>query len=216
MDFARARASMVESQIRTADVTDSAVIGAFRTLARERFVPAHLKSLAYGDLELEVAAGRFLMRPRDLAKLVQALAPAKGERALEIAGATGFGAALLAACAGETLTLDPDSQLSFAAGAACEAAGVANVRAVSTEAKSGWAQDAPYDLILVNGAVEIVPEAWLAQLKDGGRLGVIVRDGPAGAARVYTKSKDQAAYRTVFDAAPPVIPGLERPRSFVF
>ncbi|MGE0045599.1 MAG: protein-L-isoaspartate O-methyltransferase [Hyphomonadaceae bacterium] len=214
MDYARARTAMVESQIRTADVTDLSVLHAFRTLPRERFVPAALKSLAYADMELEVAPGRFLMRPRDLAKLMQALAPQRGERGLEIAGATGFGAAALSVCGVETLTLDPDSQLSFAAGAALE--GVASVKSVSTDAKSGWAEGAPYDVILVNGAVETVPDAWLDQLADGGRLGVVVREGPAGAARVYTKSKSAAAYRTVFDAAPPVIPGLERARSFVF
>jgi protein-L-isoaspartate(D-aspartate) O-methyltransferase len=215
MDFARARDAMVESQVRTADVTDPRILHAMRTLPRERFAPAHKRALAYADLELEAAPGRTLMRPRDLAKLVHALAPKAHERALEIAGATGYGAALLAACCKEAITLDPDPDLSFAARAALESCGVANVRTVSTAAAEGWSEDAPYDLIVLNGSAEIVPDAWLAQLAPGGRLGVIVRQGPAGAARIYTRADGAVAYRTAFDAAPPVAPGLERPPAFV-
>ncbi len=216
MDFARARNFMVESQVRTADVTDSRIIHAMRTLPRERFAPAHLRSLAYADLELEVAPGRCLMRPRDLSKLIQSLAPQPNERALEIAGATAYGAAVLAACTREVISLDPDGQLSFAAQAALESAGVADVKAVSTMPTDGWADAAPYDVILLNGSAEVVPQAWLDQLAPGGRLGVIVRQGPAGAARIYTRAGDTVSFRTAFDAAPPVAPGLTRPPSFAF
>jgi len=216
MDLARARDIMVESQVRTSDVTDTRILHAMRTLPRERFAPAQKRSLAYADLELEVALGRTLLRPRDLAKLVQALAPKQGERALEIAGATGYGAAVLAACCKEAISLDPDPNLSFAARAALESAGAANTKTVSTAAIDGWRDDGPYDVILLNGAAEIVPDAWLEQLAPGGRLGVIVRQGAAGAARIYTKSGEAAAYRVAFDAAPPVAPGLARPPAFVF
>lgn len=214
MDFARTRDIMVESQVRTSDVTDTRIIHAMRTLPRERFVPAHKRTLAYADLDLEVAPGRTLLRPRDLAKLLQTLAPQSDERGLEIAGATGYGAAVLGACCKEVITLDPDSDLSFAARASLESAGVTNVRTVSTATVDGWADDAPYDVILLNGAAEIVPEAWFAQLALGGRLGVIVRDGPAGAARIYTRTADGVAYRTAFDAFPPVAPGLTRSHTF--
>ncbi len=216
MDFARARDMMVESQVRTSDVTDPRVLHAMRTLPRERFAPAARRSLAYADLELEVAPGRTLLRPRDLAKLVQALTPQSHERGLEIAGATGYGAAVLAACCKEVVTLDPDPDLSFAARAALESVSVANVKTVSTAAVDGWRDGAPYDLILLNGSAEFVPEAWLAQLAAGGRLAAIVRQGAAGAARIYTKSGDAVAYRAVFDAAPPLAPGLERAPSFTF
>lgn len=216
MDFARARHMMVESQVRTNDVTDARILQAMRTLPRERFAPAHMRALAYADLELEAAPGRTLLRPRDVAKLIQALAPKAGERALEIAGATGYGAAVLSACVGEVVSLDPDPNLSFAARAALESSGIVNVKTVSTAAADGWADSAPYDVILLNGAAEIVPQAWLDQLADGGRLGVIVRQGAAGAARIYTRSGEVIAYRTAFDAAPPVAPGLERTPSFAF
>lgn len=216
MDFARARDIMVESQVRTSDVTDLRILQAMRTLPRELFAPAQKRQLAYGDLDLEVEAGRVLLRPRDLAKLVQALAPQAGERALEIAGATGYGAAVLAHCCQDVVSLDPDPRLSFAAQAALEASGVANVRTVSTAAAAGWVDGAPYDVILLNGSAEFVPQAWFAQLKPGGRLGVIVREGAAGSARIYTRTEDAVAYRVAFDAFPPRAPGLTRPPGFAF
>jgi protein-L-isoaspartate(D-aspartate) O-methyltransferase len=216
MDYARARTFMVESQVRPADVTDARIIHAMRTLPRERFVPANKRALAYGDLEVDVAPGRVLMRPRDLAKLIQSLAPKPTDRALEIAGATAYGAAVLAACCSEAFSLDPDPNLSFAARAALESAGVTRVSTVSTPAVEGWADAAPYDIILLNGGAEIVPQAWLDQLAPGGRLGVIVRQGAAGAARIYTRSGTTTAYRVAFDAAPPVAPGLTRAPGFSF
>jgi protein-L-isoaspartate(D-aspartate) O-methyltransferase len=216
MDFARARDLMVESQIRTSDVTDTRILHVMRNLPRERFAPAHRRTLAYADLELETAPGRTLMRPRDLAKLIQNLVPASNERGLEIAGATAYGAAVLASCCKEVVALDPDPDLSFAARAALESCGVRNVRTVSTAAADGWADEAPYDVIMLNGSTEFVPDAWLNQLAPGGRLGVIVRNGPVGAARIYTRSGETTAYRTAFDAAPPVAPGLQRPPAFAF
>jgi len=216
MDLARARDIMVESQVRTADVTDTRILAAMRHLPRERFAPAQKRALAYADLELEVAPGRTLLRPRDLAKLLQALAPQAHERALEIAGATGYGAAVLAACCESVVTLDPDPDLSFGAQAAFESCGIANVKTVSQPAAEGWSDEAPYDLIVLNGAAEIVPDVWLEQLAPGGRLGVIVRHGAAGAARIYTRGEDAVAYRVAFDAFPPIAPGLVKPPSFAF
>jgi len=121
---------------------------------------------------------------------------------------------VLGACCKEVVTMDPDSDLSFAARAALESSGVANVQTVSTALADGWKDAAPYDVILLNGGAEIVPEAWFAQLAPGGRLGVIVRDGAAGSARIYTRSADAVAYRTAFDAFPPIVPGLTRPHTF--
>ncbi len=216
MDLARSRDIMVESQIRTSDVTDVRILGAMRALPRERFAPAQRRTLAYADLELEVAPDRYLMRPRDLAKLIQALDPQPHESALELAGATGYGAAVLAACCKDVVTLDPDPDLSFAARAALESCGVTTARTVCTAVAEGWKDEAPYDVILLNGAAEIVPEAWFTQLAPGGRLGVIVREGRAGQARIYTRTEDAVAYRVEFDAFPTVAPGLERPRVFTF
>ncbi len=216
MSTVQARDAMVESQIRTADVTDPALLAILRHLPRENFLPAAAKAVAYGDLEPEIAPGRVLMRPRDLAKLVQALAPKAGEKALEIAGGTGYGGAVLSLITGRAVTLDPNPDLSFAAKNAAEQSGLKNLKAVCTEAALGWADDAPYDVILLNGATEIVPDAWTQQLAEGGRLGVIVRNGAAGQARVYVKNGGIVAHRAVFDAAPPIAPGLAAKRAFAF
>jgi len=123
---------------------------------------------------------------------------------------------VLAACCKEVVTLEPDGDLSFAAKTALESAGVHNVRTVSTAVTDGWKDEAPYDLIMLNGAAEVVPDEWLKQLAPGGRLGVVVREGPAGSARIYTRTDDATSYRVAFDAFPPLAPGLAKPRGFTF
>jgi protein-L-isoaspartate(D-aspartate) O-methyltransferase len=216
MDFAAARHLMVETQVRTADVTDLAVLSAMRTLPREAFAPAPLRVLAYSDVDLEVAPGRRLLRPRDVGKLIQAVAPKPTDRALEIAGATGYGAAVLARCCGEAVLLEPDPELNFAAVAAFGVCGLERARTAATDIAGGWPDAAPYDVIILNGAAEVVPQAWIDQLAEGGRLGVIVRRGPAGEARIYEKVGAVVSYRVAFDAAPPLAPGLAAPPRFSF
>lgn len=216
MNLAPARDAMVESQVRTADVTDPRVLHALRTLPRERFAPAAKQTLAYADLDLEVAPGRFLMRPRNLAKMAQALAPQPHERALEIGAATGYGAALLAQMCKAVVALDCEPGLSTAARTALESLSLDNITLVTTPLAEGWADAAPYDVIMLNGACEFVPDAWLKQLAPNGRLCAVVRSGPAGAARLYTRAGDNVSYRVVFDAAPPVAPGLTQPAVFRF
>lgn len=216
MDYAKARTAMVESQVRPADVTDPVLVGALRTVPRELFAPLATQAVAYADAELDVGGGRYLLRPRHLAKLLQALEPRAGEKAMELAGGAGYGAALLAACGLQTVMLEPSAVHLPAARQALEAAGYGEVAVASTELAAGWPSAAPYDVILLNGAAEIVPEAWLAQLGEGGRLGVIVRQGPAGQARIYRKERGVVSFRVAFDAAPPVLPELLAPRPFVF
>jgi protein-L-isoaspartate(D-aspartate) O-methyltransferase len=216
MNLAQARDAMVESQVRTADVTDARVLHAMRTVPRERFAPAAMQALAYADLDLEAGPGRALLRPRDLAKLVQAQAPQAHERALEIGGASGYGAALLARLCKAVVALDSEPALSAAARAAFEAIGAANITVVTSPLAGGWQDGAPYDVILLNGGCEIVPDAWLKQLAPNGRLAAIVRAGSAGSARIYTRAGDSVSYRSVFDAAPPVAPGLQQAPTFRF
>ncbi len=215
-DFEQARRLMVDGQVRTGDVTDVRLLAALASVPREAFVPPDKADLAYADLEIEVAPGRILLRPRDLAKLIQALAPREQDRALEIAGATGYGAAVLAQIVREAITLDSDPSLSLAARQALDRCGLSKVTAVCNGATLGWPDSGPYDVILASAGADFVPEAWLAQLADGGRLGLIVRNGPAGEARIYARSGDAVAFRIAFDAAPPVAPGLSAPKRFTF
>ena len=215
-EMAEARNAMVDSQLRTNDVIEPALVAAFRATPRENFLPASARAVAYADFEPEAAPGRRLMSPRDLGKLLAAVEPRRGERALELAGATGYGAAILARCVQSVVTLDPSPDLSFAARAALDKSGLANVTAVCTDAKAGWPDAAPYDVIVLNGAAEYVPQTWLDQLAEGGRLGEIVREGAAGQARVYLKTGGKCAYRIAFDAQPHRAPGLTRERTFAF
>lgn len=217
MDFARARHLMVETQVRTADVVDPELLATLRALPRETFTPAAQRALAYADSELPLGPpGRYMLRPREIGKLIQEVRPRAGERALEIAGGLGYGAAVLARLVKDVVLLEPDQDLAFGARAALDGVGLGKVKIVSTAIVDGWRDEAPYDLIILNGAAERVPQSWLEQLAEGGRLGVIVRKGPAGEARIYTKAGGVCAYRAVFDAAPPALPALVEPQRFVF
>jgi protein-L-isoaspartate(D-aspartate) O-methyltransferase len=215
-DFARARAQMIESQIRPNDVTDAAVVGAFRLTAKELYLPPSLRPVAYTDAELELAPGRFVLRPRDHAKLIQACAPRPKDRVLEIGAGWGYGAAVLSHICASVVALEPEPDMALAAAEALKADLRANVQVVTTNIQFGWADHGPYDVILVHGAVEVIPQSWLDQLAEGGRLGVIVRAGAAGTARLYLRAGGLVSYRTVFDAAPPVLPGMEQARAFQF
>lgn len=179
-------------------------------------MPRAVAGLAYSDTDLPLGFGRFALRPRDLSKMIQALAPSPRDRALEIASGGGYGAAILAHLCGAVFCLEPEPDLARLALSAFPADTHPNVQVVTTNIQFGWADASPYDLILVHGAVEFVPQTWTDQLAEGGRMAVIVRQGPAGSCRLYVKSNGQISFRTVFDAAPPVLPGMETPRGFAF
>jgi protein-L-isoaspartate(D-aspartate) O-methyltransferase len=187
-DFAAARTHMVDSQVRVNDVTDPLIQDAMRRVARERLLPADKQALAYADAEVAYAPGRWLMRPRDLGKLLQALRPRPGERALAIAAP--YAAAVLEAIGLVVDRLD-EGDLSAPRGAT-------------------------YDLIVCEGAVAEVPPGWIAALARGGRLGAVERTGPVGRARVYLRCEDGPAVREAFDAAPPHLGGFEPKPTFAF
>jgi protein-L-isoaspartate(D-aspartate) O-methyltransferase len=187
-DFAAARLNMVESQVRTNDVTDVRIQDAMRDLPRESFTPAGKAYLAYADLEVEYAPGRWLLKPRDVGKLLQALRPMPGERALAIAAP--YAAAVL------------------------ERLGLSVARLDGEDLKQPPAGE--FDLIVCEGAVGRAPQAWLGALAIGGRLGVVERDGPVGKACVYIKADDGNGRREVFDSFPPVLKGLALEHGFAF
>ncbi len=185
-DFAAARLNMVESQVRTADVTDVRIHDAMRALPREDFLPPGKSHLAYADLEAEYAPGRWLLKPRDVAKLMQALRPMPGETALAISAP--YAAAML------------------------EKLGVTVTRIeAGAEAPSGV-----FDLVVCEGAVARAPQAWTAVLATNGRLGVVERSGPVGKACLYVKAADGVGRRELFDGFPPVLAGFEPQHGFAF
>ncbi|ACG77755.1 protein-L-isoaspartate carboxylmethyltransferase [Phenylobacterium zucineum HLK1] len=186
-DFAAARLNMVESQVRTQDVTDVRLHDAMRDLPRERFAPEGKAYLAYADVEVEYAPGRWLLKPRDVAKLLQEVRPMPGERALAIAAP--YAAAVLEALDLQVTRLDEDLR----------------------QVPAG-----EFDVIICEGAVARAPEAWVKALAMDGRLAVIERDGPVGQACLYLRAEDGVGRRVLFDATPPVLAGFEARHGFAF
>jgi protein-L-isoaspartate(D-aspartate) O-methyltransferase len=213
-DFATARSRMVDSQVRPSDVTDLRVLWALQTVERERFVPEKARDLAYADYDMPVSRGRCLLKPRVFAKLAQQANIKSTDRVLDVGCAMGYSAAVLAELAAEVIALEQEPELSAAA--AKSLAGNGKVRVVTGLLAEGYSADAPYDVIVIEGATEIEPTALLRQLSDGGRLVCLLGGGPAGKATLYRRSGEDVGERPIFDAAAGVLPGFAKPPAFAF
>jgi len=217
IDFERLRQSMVDSQIRPNDVTDPRILAAMLEVPRERFVPPQRAGLAYLDDDIVVreagegSPARYLIEPMILARLVQALNLTAQDQVLDVGCASGYSTAILTHLAGAVCGVESDSELAAAA-----QRNVPNAKIVTGPLTGGAAQAGPFDAILINGSVEVVPEPLLAQLKEGGRLVAVVRKGPPGRATVYARNNGAVSARPLFDAAVPPLPGFEAPQGFVF
>jgi protein-L-isoaspartate(D-aspartate) O-methyltransferase len=222
IDFERLRQSMVDSQIRPNDVTDPRIIAAMLDLPRERFVPAARAELAYLDDDLIVSAAsqggpaRFMVEPMILAKLIQALDLSAADHVLDVGCATGYSTALLSRLAGSVVGLESDAGVASAARENLTGLMAGGTQLVVGPLAGGAEPAGPYDAILINGAVEVVPEALIAQLKEGGRLVAVMRVGPLGRATLHTLQGGAVSRRPLFDAAIPSLPGFDAPRGFVF
>lgn len=213
-DLSLARRAMVDNQIRTFDVTDVDVLAAFERVPRHLFVPEADRAIAYSDARITLPGGRVMLLPLILARLVQALQPSAGEKALDLCGGLGYSAAILADIGLGVTMLEPDAGLAAEAVSAVANAGAKVAVATGSVAASGVSGVAgPFDVILVNGASEVEPRGLLALLGEGGRLGIIRRKGAAAHAEIWLKVGGIASARMAFDAQAPVLPGfLEEPR----
>ena len=209
-----ARDQMVESQIRTSDVTDLGVLKAFRSVPREAFVPKSKKALAYADSHVELADGRFMLRPRDFAKLVQAADIAPSDVVLDIACGRGYSTAIIAALAETVIGLEVTDEQVERASEILVAQDVMNAAVIKGDLKSGAAEHGPFDVIFVNGAITDIPETWTRQLNEGGRLVTVVDQGAVGHACVFTKAGDTLGERLEFDAQVPLLPQFEKQAEF--
>jgi protein-L-isoaspartate(D-aspartate) O-methyltransferase len=221
-DFAVARTKMVDSQLRTVDVTDYGILAAMGAIPRENFVPARMKALAYidEDILIKEAAGsnpaRYLMEPGPLARLIQLAEVGAGDTVLDVACATGYSTAVLGRLAQSVLALECDAELAASASQTLGELGVANAVVATGPLQDGYASKGPYDVILVGGAMEVVPDALLAQLSDGGRLVGVVGYGQAAVATLFTRSGGEIGRRVAFNAHVRPLPGFSRPKAFVF
>jgi len=220
-DTQAARSAMVDSQIRPNKVTEPRLIAALRNLPREAFLPPSLQAWAYADDDVKLGAGRVMVSPMVTARLLQAAAVQPGESVLLVGAGTGCTAALLAELGGVVTALEEDAALLAIARPALQAVG-ASVTLVEGRLAEGWAGGRPYDLIVIEGAVEQLPETIAAQLAPQGRL-VMVKAGQGrmgaanvGQAVIGRPTQGGLSFVPLFDAAVATLPALRRAPAFVF
>ncbi len=213
-DFVTARRNMVDGQVRTADVTDLRIISAMVDVPREAYLPHAQTGLAYLDLDVPLGRGRCLIKPMVLAKLIQAADLSPTDRVLDVGCVTGYAAAILARIAGQVVALEQDAALTQTARTML--ASQPNVTVQSGALTAGWPQGGPYDAVLIEGAVEFVPETLLRQVNDGGRLVCVLGAGPAAKAMLYRRIGRDSGGRAIFDAAAALLPGFVKPLEFAF
>jgi protein-L-isoaspartate(D-aspartate) O-methyltransferase len=208
-DFAAAREAMVENQLRPQGVTDPAVIEAMGRIQRERFLPSHTRPLAYVDRAVAIGEGRFLAAPAVLGQLLTQMKTQPGQRALVVGAGTGYSARVLAAMGLDVTALESSPAL-------VTAAREMGVDAIEGPLEAGHGKGAPFDQILIDGAVDYIPDAIVEQLAEGGRLGTALID--RGITRLVVGRKAGGAFGTlsIGDAGVPALPGFSRPKAFTF
>lgn len=215
-DYVTQRFNMVEAQVRTNDVTDPRIHAAMLAVAREAFVPAARRAMAYADVPVEIAQGRYMLDPRSFAKMLQLADLRPGDRVLDVACGTGYSSVVIARIAKAVVALEQDADLVRVATDMVPANGGTNVTVVQGGLTEGVKTKAPFDAIFINGAVEAVPEQLLAQLGEGGRLVAVLRQGAQGRAQLYLREKGRIGSRPDFDANVPMLGGFRKVVGFVF
>ncbi len=220
-DLTAARLNMVESQVRPNGITDRRIIAAIERVPRETFVPESRRAVAYMDEDVPLEPADKASGPRALievmafARMLQHAAIRPTDKVLVVGAGTGYGAAVIAMLARQTVALECDAGL--AAAARANLAGAAGVSLVEGALEAGVAGEQPFDVILVEGRVEEVPQGWLDQLADGGRLIAVVGEADMAKACIYTRSGAAIAVRPVFDASVAALPGLRKKKpAFMF
>ena len=217
-DFALARRNMVDGQLRPNRVTNASLLRAVSELPRERFLPEALRSIAYADDDVPLGNGRFLMEPMVLARLIQALQVQPGDKALVVASGRGYGAALLSRLVKSVVAVESDAALAGSAEQTIKDLGIVNIKQAMAKLENGAATDAPFNAILIEGAVHEIPRTILDQLAEGGRL-TTVRAAPAGVlgvAELVVKEGGVTSGRPLFDAGTPPLPGFAPAPRFAF
>jgi protein-L-isoaspartate(D-aspartate) O-methyltransferase len=219
-DYSAIRRTMVDTQLRTYDVNSKRLLDAIETVGREHYAPAGMAELAYVDQSLTIASGegesRSLLQPMVLARMIQSVELKLGEKALSVAGGTGYGAAVMAAMGASVTLLESDEGFASQARQALASDGVESVAVVTGDLAGGHAASAPYDVILVEGALDADPAALLAQLADGGRLVVVIGRGRSGRVMVLQRTGESIGRRTAFDAAAAPLAPFKAPAGFLF
>jgi protein-L-isoaspartate(D-aspartate) O-methyltransferase len=200
---------MVESQLRPTGVTDPAVTAAMGEVEREHFVPEEVRPLAYGDRAVPLGGGRFLPEPAVLGVLLTHMELEPGQRALVVGAGTGYSAAVLARIGLDVVALESSAELA-------ERARELGIAMVQGPLEAGWRKGAPYAQILIDGAIEVIPDAIVDQLEEGGRLGTALCDRSVARLIIGRKAGGAFGYLSLADAGTPALPGFARPHAFTF
>lgn len=214
-DFSSRRTMMVDTQVRPSDVTKFPIIDAMLAVPREVYVPSEKREAAYVGENLLIAPNRVVLEARTLAKLLDALDIQPDETVLDLGCGLGYSAAVLARLAEAVIAVEDDATLAAEASRTLSVEGVDNVAVVLAPLALGSPKHGPYDVITIEGGVEIVPEGLIAQLKEGGRIGAVFMDGALGVARVGYKLDGVVTWRFAFNATAPVLSGFEARPGFV-
>ena len=213
-DFARRRTTMVDTQVRPSDVTKFPIIEAMLSVPREMFVPEDRREAAYAGENVSLGDGRVVLDPRTLAKILDAADIQPDEMVLDIGPGLGYSSALAARMAEAVVAVEENPDLAAEAERALGEASADNVAVVEGALAEGAAKHGPYDVILLQGAVESIPEGLLDQLKDRGRIVAIFAEGALGVVRIGLKSDGRVTWRFVFNATAPLLPGFEAAKEF--
>lgn len=213
-DFAARRTMMVDTQVRPNDVTKFPVIEAMLTIPREEFVPASRRAVAYSGENLEIGNGRVLLEPRTLAKLVDALDIQPGDLLLDLGCGYGYSSAVVARMAEAVVAIEEDEAMVAEAETRLSDAGIFNVAVLHGKLVEDQPRQAPYDVIMIGGGVEEVPQTLLDQLKEGGRIGAVFIENNLGVVRVGRRLNGHVSWRYAFNAYAPLLAGFERTRGF--
>ncbi|KRW98045.1 protein-L-isoaspartate O-methyltransferase [Paracoccus sp. PXZ] len=214
-DFAQRRTMMVDTQVRPNEVTSYPVIEAMLNVPREQFVPESRRDVAYVGNNIDLAPGRVLLEPRTLGKMMDVLNLQNDDLVLDVGCGYGYAAAVMARIAEAVVAVEEDAAMAAEAESRLAAQDVFNVAVVQGALAEGCPGQAPYDAILIEGAVEQVPEALAEQLREGGRIVALFREGNLGTVRIGHKLDGRVNWRFAFNAVAPLLPGFARPRGFV-
>ena len=215
-DFAARRTMMVDTQVRPSDVTKFPIIDAMLAVPRELYVPREQVEAAYISENIEIAPGRVVLEPRTLSKMLDALNITGRELVLDVAAGYGYSSAVAARMAEAVIALEEDESLAKEAQTILSEQGADNVVVQVGTLTEGAAQHGPYDAIMIQGAVEQVPDSLIAQLKDGGRIACVFMEGALGVVRIGYKIDGEMSWRFAFNASAPVLPGFAKETTFAF
>ncbi len=213
-DFTHQRTTMVDTQIRPSDVTKFPVIEAMLAVPREAFVPDDMRAAAYADDNISLGKGRVMLAPRSLAKLLDALDIQPDELVLDVGCGLGYATAVMARMAEFVVAVEENPDMAREATTILAEHGVDNAAVVTAPLAEGDARHGPYDVILIEGAIEQLPDNLAAQLKEGGRIACLFAEGRLGVARIGHKLDGRISWRFLFNAGAPVLPGFEAQHAF--